>query len=86
MSIVILEEGSVPLPEDLAQAIGLHKGTAAEWRRTDDGALELRPSTTRKEAIDRLGTLLDPYLTERGGGVEAFLEWREEDARLDGSL
>ena len=86
MSIVILEEGSVPLPEEYAQEFGLHKGSAAEWRRTDDGALELRPSATRKEAIERLSTLLDPYLTERGGGVEAFLKWREEDARMDGSL
>ncbi|AIE84416.1 AbrB/MazE/SpoVT family DNA-binding domain-containing protein [Fimbriimonas ginsengisoli] len=86
MSLVILEEGSVPLPEDLAEEFGLHKGSPIQWERTEDGALKLRPAVSREEAVERLSGLLKPYLKQQGGGVDAFLRWREEDARLDGSL
>lgn len=86
MSLVVREDLSVPLPEDLARRFGIHGGSRIEWEPTEDGRLTLRAETTRQEAINRLGEVLKPYLKEQGGGVEAFLEWRREDARLDGSL
>ena len=85
MSLVILEEGAVPIPADLAQEFGLHKGSSFRWERTDDGALKLLSSVASGGAGSRLLGILKPYVKEQGGGVEAFLKWRDEDARLDGS-
>lgn len=85
MPVVIREEGSVPLPEELAEEDGLHKGSEVEWERTEDGALKLR-AVASTGGGSRFLRILKPYLKEQGGGVEAFLEWRREDARLDGSL
>ena len=83
MSLVILEEGSVPLPEDLAQEFGLHKGSSVRWERTEDGALKLRPATSREEAIDRLMGSLKDTVKPGESGMESFLGWRQEERELD---
>lgn len=86
MSLVVREDLSVPLPEDLARRFGIHGGSRIEWEPTEDGRLTLRTEESSEGAGSRLLGILKPYLKEQGGGVEAFLEWRREDARLDGSL
>ncbi len=83
MSLVILEEGTVPLPEDLAQEFGLHKGSSVRWERTEDGALKLRPAMTREEAIRKLRGALKDTLKPGESGVESFLRWRQEERELD---
>ena len=86
MSLVVREDLSVTIPEEMAERMGLHPGSPVQWESAPNGGYTLRPALSRHEAIDRLGEVLKPYLKEQGGGVEAFLEWRREDARLDGSL
>ena len=83
MSLVILEEGAVPIPEDLAQEFGLHKGSSFQWERTEDGALKLRPAMTREEAIEWLRGSLKDTLKPGENGMESFLKWRQEERELD---
>ncbi len=82
---VVIREGSVPIPEELATEFGLQDGAVAEWERTDDGRLALSPAPRFKGTSERLRGLLKPYLEPGESGVESFLKWREEDAQLDGS-
>jgi len=83
MSLVILEEGAVPIPKDLSQEFGLHKGSSFRWERTEDGALKLLTSVASGGAGSRLLGILKPYVKPEGDGVEAFLKWRQEDRELD---
>ena len=73
----------MPLPEDLAQEFGIHKGSEIEWERTDDGALKLRAANKRLEAIDRLMGSLKHTVKPGESGVEEFLKWRQEERELD---
>ena len=82
MSIIVLEEGSVPIPEDLAQEFGIHKGSQVEWERTEDGALKLRPASTREEVVRRMRGALKDTLKPGESGVESFLKWRQEEREL----
>ena len=86
MPLTVRDDLSVPIPEEVASQMGIHPGSPVQWERTSDGGYTLRPDQTRREAVEGLGEVLKPYLKEQGGGVEAFLKWRREDARLDGSL
>ena len=84
MSLVILEEGSVPLSEELVREFGLHKGCEVEWERTEDGGLKLRPSVAPAGAGSQLLGILKPFVHEQEGGYEAYLKWRSELASLNG--
>ena len=75
----------LPIPEDMADELGIRVGSEVRLERHAGGGLLVRPPETREGAGTRLFGLMVPHLKERGGGVEAFLEWRREDARLDGS-
>ena len=68
MFLTVREEGSVPLPEDLAQEFGIHKGSGD---RTDDGALKLRSAKSRLAAFDRFSEALKAIFEpgEDGTGV-----------------
>ena len=76
----------MPIPEALAQEFGIHKGVRIDWERTEDGGLRLRTVRSRAERARELLGAGKKYLQPDESGVEAFLKWREEDARLDGSL
>lgn len=82
----------VEIPEELARAHGLREGVEVRWETGPDGKLVLcgaSPSDSlskpRRDLSELRGSL-KAMLAPEGGGVEAFLEWRREDARLDGSL
>lgn len=83
MSLTVREEGSVPLPEDLAQEFGIHKGSEIEWERTDDGALKLRTAKSRLAAFDLFSETLRATLKPGEDGMEWFLKWRQEERELD---
>ena len=83
MSLTVREEGSVPLPEELAHEFGIHKGSEIEWERTDDGALKLRVPNDRLEAVRRLRGMGRDLLKPGESGVEEFLKWRQEERELD---
>ncbi|CAN5600414.1 hypothetical protein BH11ARM2_BH11ARM2_28960 [soil metagenome] len=85
MSIIVREEGLVPLPEDWAQEFGIHMGSEIEWERTEGGALTLRARNRRLEAIDRLRGMGKAWLKHGESGVESFLRWRQEERELDPS-
>lgn len=82
---VVIRGGAVPIPEEFAAEFGLREGTSVEWERTEDGRLALNQAPRRKASSQRLRGMLKPYLEPGESGVESFLRWREEDARLDGS-
>lgn len=83
MPLTVVEEGSVPIPEDLAHAFGIHKGSQIEWERTEDGALKLRATNDRLEAIRAIRGAGRKYLQPGESGVESFLKWRQEERELD---
>jgi len=83
MSLVVREEGSVPLPAELAEEFGIHQGSQIEWVRTEDGLLTLRPASTGHEAFRKLKGLGRRWFQPGESGVEAFLEWREAERKLD---
>ncbi len=84
MSLVVQEEGSVPIPEDLAHEFGIHKGSQIDWVRTEKGTLELCPArTARQQAIDRLLGSLKDTVKPGESGMEQFLKWRQEERELD---
>ncbi len=57
-----------------------------EWRPAPDGSYTLRKVSPASLADRPFRGFLKPYVKTEGGGVEEFLRWRQEDARLDGSL
>lgn len=83
MSLIVREDGSVPLPEDLAQEYGIHKGSRIEWERTSDGALKLRSAEMREAAVRRLRGLGRTWLKPGEEGVEGFLKWRQTERERD---
>ena len=83
MSLVVREEGSVPLPEDLAQEFGIHKGSHVEWERTEDGALKLRSANSRLAAFDRFSKALKATVRPGDGDPDWFLRWRQEEREMD---
>ena len=83
MSLVVLEEGSVPIPEDLAQEFGIHKGSPVQWERTPDGRLTLRTAAARHAAIDRLSGMLAYTLKPGESAVADLIREREEAAILE---
>lgn len=86
MSLVVRDDLSVPISKEMAEKMGLYPGSLVEWERMTDGGYTLRAVAPHQGAGSRLHGVLKPYLKEEGGGVEAFLDLRREDARLDGSL
>ena len=80
MSLVVLEEGSVPIPEDLAQEFGIHKGSPVQWERTPDGRLTLRTLSSRREAARRLRGMLSHTLKPGESAVADLIREREEAA------
>lgn len=84
MSLVVREDNSVVLPEDLSRELGVHKGSEIEWERTDAGILlKPRHATSRQEAVDRLSGMGKAWLEPGENGVETFLKWRQEERELD---
>jgi bifunctional DNA-binding transcriptional regulator/antitoxin component of YhaV-PrlF toxin-antitoxin module len=82
MSLVV-REGSVPIPEEIAAEFGLREGTPVAGERTEDGRLTLRPALTRQEAAKRLRGMGRAWLKPGESGVEEFLKWRQEERELD---
>ena len=83
MLLVVREEGSVPIPEDLADRFGIHEGSRIEWVLSDSGQLVLRTTTLRDEAVRTLRGSLKNTVKPGETGMDAFLEWRESERRLD---
>lgn len=77
MSLVVLEEGSVPIPEDLAQEYGIHKGSPIEWERMPDGRLAMRATSSRRAAIDRFCGMLAHTLKPGESAVADLIRERE---------
>ena len=80
MSLVVRDDLSVPIPEELAESVGLHRGSPVEWERMADGRLSLRTEASRHEAIDRLSGMLAKYLKPGESAVADLIREREEDA------
>ena len=76
MSLVVREDLSVPIPEEM----GLHPGSPVQWERTPDGAYTLRPALTRHATIDRFCGSLKGYLKPGESAVADLIREREEDA------
>jgi AbrB family looped-hinge helix DNA binding protein len=85
MSIVIREEGSVPIPAELAEEFGIHAGSQVEWERSGDGRLILRPANNRQEAVRKLRGMGKAWLTPGEDGVAGFLEWRDQERLESGN-
>lgn len=83
MSLTVRDDLSVPIPEALAEEMGLHAGSQVEWERTDDGALKLRTVSERLAAFDRLGEILKGTFEPGESGMGWFLKWRQEERELD---
>ncbi len=83
MSLVVREEGSVPIPEDLAEEFGVHKGSSVEGEQTEDDRLALHTHSSRAEAARKLLGLGEAWLKPGESGVESFLKWRQEERELD---
>lgn len=83
MVTVVREEGSVPIPEELAREFGIHAGSEVEWERAEDGSLRLRLGASREEAIRSVRGAGRKYLEPGESGVEGFLRWRQEERELD---
>lgn len=85
MTSVVRQGNLVSIPDEIARALNLHEGSRVEWEPSSDGAFILRGEASALPGR-RLRGLLKPYLKPGESGVEEFLRWREEDAKLDGSL
>ena len=83
MSLVVRQDFSVPIPEDMAQEIGLHRGSAVRWERAADGGLTLRATSSRKEAALKLRGMLKDYLKPGDSAVADLIREREEAAILE---
>ncbi len=80
MSLVVREEGSIPIPEGLAREFGIRKGSAVGWERTPDGRLTVRAASERQAAIDRFCGMLAHTLGPGESAVADRIREREEDA------
>lgn len=80
---VVIREGSVPLPAEWLQEHGIHEGSELEWKRGDDGSLNLRPLRTRSEIARSLLGAGRRFLKPGESGVDEFLKWRQEEREMD---
>ena len=80
MSLILRDDLSVPISEEMAQRLGLHPGSPVLWEPTLDGGYVLRPTLTRAEAIDQLSGSLKGYLKPGESAVADLIREREEDA------
>lgn len=71
---------SVTIPVELAEEVGLHRGSAVQWERIADGRLALRTEASRHAAADRLHGMLKGYLKSGESAVADLIREREEDA------
>lgn len=69
----------LPISEEVARAHNLREGVEVTWETTSEGRLVLAEKP-RRDPLSLRGSLKQ-MLAPEGGGVEAFLEWRREDAR-----
>ena len=83
MSLTVRDDLSVPIPEAMAEKLGLHGGSPVEWELTEDGALKLRATNERLVAIRRLRGMGKEWLKPGESGVEGFLDWRQQERELD---
>ena len=83
MALTVRDDLSVPIPEAMAEKLGLHGGSPVEWEITDDGALKLRTVNERLAAFDRFGEIVKGAFPSGEDGMEEFLEWRQEERELD---
>lgn len=80
MSLVVREDLSVTIPEEMAERMGLHPGSPVQWESAPNGGYTLRPALSRHEAIDRLSGMLKGYLKPGESAVADLIREREEDA------
>jgi hypothetical protein len=83
MSIVVRDDLSVSIPEELAREVGIYKGSSVEWGRPPDGRLTLSADSKRHEIVDRFCGSLLPYLKSGESVVEDLIRERERDAILE---
>lgn len=83
MSPAVLEEGSAPISDDLAEEFGILKGSEIEWERTGDGAPSVRATNKRLQAFDRFSEIVRASLRSGEDGFESFHKWREEEREPD---
>lgn len=85
MAIVVRDDLSVPIPEEVASAMGLRRGSSVRWERLSDGSYVLRPLLTRQEAARRLHGMLAHTLKPGESAVAELIQEREQDAIRDES-
>ncbi|RYG38053.1 hypothetical protein EON81_04780 [bacterium] len=85
MSIVVREDLSVPISEEMAEQMGLHPGSSVQWERAQDGSYILRPVLPREEAVRRLRGMSKSWLKPGESGVESFLQERQIERTSDES-
>jgi|GEM_PF-6884697 len=83
MTHVVREDLSVPISEEVAEALGLHPGSPVQWERTGDGGYTLRLALTRQEAARRLHGMLAHTLKPGDSAVADLIRARQEDATLE---
>lgn len=80
MSLVVRDDLSVAIPQEVAEKMGLHPGSPVRWERTANGGYALRPALTRSEAAQRLHGMLAHTLEPGESAVADLIREREEDA------
>jgi len=83
MTHVVREDLSVPISEEVAEALELRPGSPVQWERTGDGGYALRLALTRQEAARRLHGMLAHTLKPGGNAVADLVRGREEEALLE---
>jgi len=80
MTLVVREDLSVPISEEMAERMGLHPGSPVQWERSPDGCYTLRPGQTRQEAARRLHGMLAHTLKPGESAVADLIRERGEEA------
>jgi len=83
MTLVVREDLSVPISEEMAERLGLHPGSPIQWERTRDGGYTLRPALTRQEAARQLHGMLANTLKPGESAVADLSLEREQEAILE---
>jgi len=80
MALVVREDLSVLISEEMAERMGLHPGSPIQWERSPDGGYTLRPVQTRQEAARQPHGMLAHTLKPGESAVADLIRERGEEA------
>jgi AbrB family looped-hinge helix DNA binding protein len=83
MTTTVTESNQVSIPPEIVRDFDIHPGTQLEWTRSGEGAILLRPISSRGELARQLMGAGKRWLKPGADPIGDLVREREQDDKLD---